>query len=74
VLARLAVEHGVSPQQLALAFLSRKQQVFPIPKSVNHLHIAANANAAELTLGPETLAALDAAFPLGRKPRGLPMI
>jgi diketogulonate reductase-like aldo/keto reductase len=74
VLARLAEEHDASPQQLALAFLSRKQEVFPIPKSVNHSHIAANASAAALSLDAGTLAAIDAAFPLGRKPRGLPMI
>ena len=74
VLAKLAAEHGVTPQQLALAFLSREQEVFAIPKSVNLAHVAANATAAALHLDGSTLAAIDAAFPRGRKPRGLPTI
>jgi diketogulonate reductase-like aldo/keto reductase len=74
ILAKLAAEHGVTPQQLALAFLCREQEVFAIPKSVNSGHVAANAAAAVLHLDTSTLAAIDAAFPLGRKPRGLPMI
>lgn len=74
VLARFAAEHGVTPQQLALAFLSRDKEVFPIPKSTNLSHVAANAHAASLQLDDRTLAAIDSAFPLGRKRRGLPTI
>ncbi len=74
VLARLAAEHGITPQQLALAFLCREEAVFAIPKSVNLAHIAANAAAAKLNLDAGMLAAIDAAFPRGRKSRGLPMI
>jgi diketogulonate reductase-like aldo/keto reductase len=74
VLARLAAERGVTPQQLALAFLCREPEVFAIPKSINLAHVAANANAAGLNLDANILATIDAAFPRGRKPRGLPMI
>jgi len=74
LLTQLAAEQGVTPQQLALAFLSRDKEVFPIPKSSNLSHVAANAHAAALQLDAKTLAAIDSAFPLGRKPRGLPMI
>jgi diketogulonate reductase-like aldo/keto reductase len=74
VLAKLATEHGVTPQQLALAFLCREPDILPIPKSTNIAHLTANADAARLHLPASTVVAIDAAFPLGRKPRGLPMI
>ncbi len=74
VLTKLAAEHSITPQQLALAFLSREGHVFPIPKSVNLTHIEANARAANLKLSSGAIAALDAAFPRGRKPRRLPTI
>lgn len=74
VLAKLAAEHGVTPQQLALAFLSREKAVFPIPKAVTPAHVGANAAAGALTLDEKALAAIDLAFPRGMKPRGLPMI
>lgn len=74
VLAGLAAEHGVSPHQLALAFLCRLQGVFPIPKAASQSHVGANAAAAALQLDAATLQALEEAFPRGPKPRGLPMI
>lgn len=73
VLEQLAAKYAVTPQQIALAFLTR-EEVFPIPKSVNLTHIAANAAAASLQLSTEELTVIDKAFPRGAKPRTLPTI
>lgn len=74
VLAEVAARHGVTPQQVALAFLGRVPEVFTIPKTVTLAHVEANAAAAALQLGAEELAMLDNAFPRGQRPRHLPMI
>jgi aryl-alcohol dehydrogenase-like predicted oxidoreductase len=58
--ARIAGEHGVSPQQVCLAWmLARSQWVIPIPGSSRPETITDSAQAAELTLSPDELAALD---------------
>jgi diketogulonate reductase-like aldo/keto reductase len=74
VLAGIAARRGVTPHQVALAFLVREPAVFAIPKASDPRHAAENAAAGDLALSPEDIAAIDAAFPLGRKPRSLPMI
>jgi len=74
VLARIADAHGSTPRQIALAFLTRKSTVFAIPKASNAEHAAENAAAGDLILTEADIAALDAAFPRGPKPRGLPML
>jgi diketogulonate reductase-like aldo/keto reductase len=48
--------------------------VFAIPKASTAEHAADNAAAGKLTLGESDIALLDAAFPRGPKPRGLPML
>jgi diketogulonate reductase-like aldo/keto reductase len=48
--------------------------VFAIPKASSAEHAAENAAAGKLTLSDAEIAALDAAFPCGAKPRGLPML
>jgi diketogulonate reductase-like aldo/keto reductase len=73
VLARLAAKRGVTPYQLALAFLLRQGGVFAIPKAARIQHVLENAAAGELVLDAAELSALDAAFPAKRK-RGLPML
>jgi diketogulonate reductase-like aldo/keto reductase len=70
----IADAHGASPRQVALAFLTRDPIVFAIPKASTAEHAADNAAAGKLTLSDSELAALDAAFPRGPKPRGLPML
>ena len=74
VLQAIAKEHGVSPRQVALAFLTRDPELFAIPKASSEEHAADNAAAGELVLGGDDIAALDKAFPLGTRPRSLPML
>lgn len=74
VLADIAKAHGASPRQVALAFLTRRPSVFAIPKAVKPEHVADNASAGDLVLAETDIAAIDAAFPQGPRPRGLPML
>lgn len=74
VLAETATAHGASPRQVALAFLTRSPGVFAIPKAARASHAQDNAGALKLELGDADIAKLDAAFPRGPKPRGLPML
>ncbi len=73
-LQRIAGAHGATPRQVALAFLTRETAVFAIPKASTSEHVAENAGAGELMLSQEDIAALEAAFPRGPKPRSLPML
>lgn len=74
VLAEIAAAHGASPRQVALTFLTRRPGIFAIPKAAKASHAEDNAGALKLELGAEDVARLDAAFPRGPKPRGLPML
>jgi diketogulonate reductase-like aldo/keto reductase len=74
LLQHIADARGVSPRQVALAFLTRHANVFAIPKTSNVTHAAENAGAGDLILDDAETAAVDGAFPRGRKPRGLPML
>ncbi len=74
VLQTIAKAHGASPRQVALAFLTREPELFAIPKASSEEHAADNAAAGGLVLGAAEIAALDRAFPLGPKPRSLPML
>jgi diketogulonate reductase-like aldo/keto reductase len=74
VLHRVADAHKATPRQVALSFLTRDTTVFAIPKASSAEHAAENAAAGKLTLSDAEIAALDAAFPRGAKPRGLPML
>ncbi|MDR4307982.1 aldo/keto reductase [Chelatococcus sambhunathii] len=73
-LAAVAAEIGASARQVALAFLTRRPSVLAIPKASRVAHALDNAGAGDLELSPEQIARIDAAFPLGPKPRYLPMI
>jgi diketogulonate reductase-like aldo/keto reductase len=74
VLQTIAKSHGASPRQIALSFLTRDASVFAIPKASSEDHAAENAAAGDLVLSSDEIAVLDAAFPRGAKPRGLPML
>ncbi|MGE0238765.1 MAG: aldo/keto reductase [Parvibaculaceae bacterium] len=74
VLADIAKAHGASLYQVALAFLTRQANVFAIPKAARLAHVEENAKASDIKLGDADVARLEEAFPLGVKPRGLPMI
>jgi diketogulonate reductase-like aldo/keto reductase len=74
VLADIAQARGATARQVALAFLTRRASVFAIPKAAQAAHAADNAAAGDLPLSEAEIARIDAAFPLGKKPRSLPMI
>jgi diketogulonate reductase-like aldo/keto reductase len=74
VLVRIAAAHGATPRQVALRFLVRGSAVFTIPKASTPEHVAENAEAGRLRLSDAELAAIDEAFPLGPRPRALPML
>lgn len=74
VLARIAEARRATPRQVALSFLTRTNTVFAIPKAGSAEHAGENAAAGDLVLERDEIAALDAAFPRGAKPRGLPML
>ena len=63
VLAEIAGRHGVTPQAIALSYLTRDPLVFAIPKAVGRAHVEANAAALALDLTKSEIAAIDAAHP-----------
>lgn len=74
VLAEVAAGHGATARQVALAFLTRRPSVFAIPKAARAAHVEDNAGALGLDLSEAEIARIDASFPRGPKPRGLPML
>jgi diketogulonate reductase-like aldo/keto reductase len=74
VLDKIARAHGATARQVALAFLTRSESVFAIPKAASAEHAADNAAAGKLTLSDAEIETLDKTFPLGPKPRSLPML
>lgn len=74
LLTQVAQRLGATARQVALAFLTRRADLFAIPKSTNPEHLRENAGAARLDLSNEDVAAIDAAFPLGRRRRGVAML
>ena len=74
VLEDIAASHGATARQVALRFLVRRPSLFTIPKASSAEHAADNAGADALQLTEAELARIDAAFPLGPRPRRLPML
>jgi diketogulonate reductase-like aldo/keto reductase len=74
VLAQVAERLGKSARQVALAFLTRRSELFAIPKSTSLEHLRDNAGAAKLELSATDIADIDRAFPLGRQRRGVAML
>lgn len=74
VLAAIAEEWGATPRQVALAFLTRDNAVFAIPKTATIAHLENNAGTSDLLLTDEDIVEIDKAFPRGAKPRSLPML
>jgi diketogulonate reductase-like aldo/keto reductase len=72
-LQTVARRHGVTPAQIALAWLLRQDGVIVIPKAANPDHIRQNRAAADIELSPEDLADLDQGFPLPRRHSPLAM-
>lgn len=69
----IAHAHGVTPAQIALAWVLHQDGVIAIPKATDLVHVRANRAAADITLSPQDLAALDHAFPPPRRRRALDM-
>lgn len=63
VMQQLARARGVSSAQIALAWVTRWDNVIAIPKAVQIEHIRDNAAALTLKLNPEEIALIDHAFP-----------
>jgi diketogulonate reductase-like aldo/keto reductase len=59
---------------VALRFLVRRPSVFAIPKATSPEHAEENAGASDLRLSDGDLSRINAAFPLGPRPRVLPTI
>lgn len=74
VLEEVAADHGATARQVALRFLIRQEAVFAIPKASSADHAADNAGAGALRLADAELARIDEAFPIGLRPRRLPML
>jgi diketogulonate reductase-like aldo/keto reductase len=73
-LKQVAQRHGVSPLQVALAWVLHQDGVIAIPKATDPDHVRANRAAADLTLSPEDLATLDQAFPPPKRETPLQML
>ncbi|MCS6849825.1 MAG: aldo/keto reductase [Gemmataceae bacterium] len=63
VLHRVASRHGVTPAQVALAWLLRQPGIIVIPKAADPAHVRENRAAADLRLTAEDVGELDQAFP-----------
>ena len=72
-LKSVALRHGATPAQIALAWLLRQKGVIVIPKAGNPAHVRENRAALDLTLTDEDLTELDRAFPPPRKKMALAM-
>lgn len=74
VLRQIADAHDATPRQVALRFLVRRPSLFTIPKASDPEHASENARAGDLRLTEGELALLDEVFPLGPRPRELPVL
>lgn len=70
----IADKHGVTPAQIALAWVLRQQGVIAIPKASTLSHVQDNRAALDVKLTEEDLAELDEVFPPPRGPESLEMI
>lgn len=73
VLAGIAEKHGATPRQIALAFLTRKEHLFTIPKSSKVQHTEDNARGGKLVLDDADVQSIDKAFPVQHR-RSLPTV
>lgn len=70
----IADKHGVTPAQIALAWVLRQQGVIAIPKASTLSHVQDNRAALDVKLTEEDLAELDEVFPPPSGPESLEMI
>lgn len=74
VLDDIARAHDTTAHAIALAFLTREDGLFTIPKSANLAHVRLNAAAGRIALGKDELKRIDRAFPRQKLKRSLPTI
>ncbi|GHO76513.1 hypothetical protein KSD_42840 [Ktedonobacter sp. SOSP1-85] len=74
VLQRIAASHGVTPTQLAIAWVIRLDGVNAIPKASTPEHTQENCGALKIFLSKQELAILDSAFPPPTAKRPLEML
>lgn len=74
ILKRIAAERGVTPAQVALAWVLRQPGVIAIPKASSAAHVHDNRAALDLQLAATDLAALDREFLPPDGPEPLEMI
>ncbi|MEK5318773.1 aldo/keto reductase [Paenibacillus sp. FSL L8-0644] len=74
VMVDIAASHGVTPSQIALAWVIRDGDVWAIPKAVQESHVRENAAAASIRLTPEQLQQIDEAFPPPMRKQPLDMV
>lgn len=73
-LKQVAARHGVTPAQVALAWIARQDGVIAIPKAVRPEHVQLNAQAAHIQLDAGDLEALDQAFQAPQRKQRLAMV
>ena len=73
-LAAVARRHNATPAQIAIAWGQRHAHVISIPKAGDAVHVRANAAAASITLTPQDLAEIDAAYPAPMRATALAML
>jgi diketogulonate reductase-like aldo/keto reductase len=73
-LERIAKDHHVTVHAVILAFLTRDESTFAIPKASKLGHVGDNAAGGSLRLDAEEIAAIDRAFPGRRRRGGLPTL
>ncbi|MFN8536791.1 MAG: aldo/keto reductase [Thermomicrobiales bacterium] len=74
VLGAVAVRHGATPAQVALAWLLRQEGIIAIPKTGDPDRVRENHAALAVRLTEQDLADLDRAFPPPTGPRPLEML
>lgn len=73
-LTTIAERHGKTPRQVALNFLTRRENLFAIPKAGDVSHVRENAGGAGWNLGPDDIELIEEAFPLPPKDAPLDML
>jgi diketogulonate reductase-like aldo/keto reductase len=73
MLAEIAAAHGATVRQVILAFLTRRDSLFAIPKAAAIDHVEENAGA-EIRLSEGEISQIDEAFSRRPRPRYLPML
>lgn len=74
LLIELAKQCGVSPAQIALAWVLRRPDIIAIPKTASEQHVRDNLRALSVGLSPQVLAQLDEVFPAPLSKQPLAML